>query len=104
MANQYPTARKPRLKLRGQKASHTIQEGQGERYTTTVWDGAGRVRAVGGSNPGSTGGYWGRFTIYDVMGRPVQQTNPAEINGGWAPVGDDAAGWILNSPNEFDWK
>jgi YD repeat-containing protein len=81
----------------------TIQDGAGEQYTTTVWDGGGRVRAVGGSNPGSSGGYWGKFTIYDVMGRPNQQTNPAEINGGWAPVGDDAAGWI-SSFQSYDWK
>jgi YD repeat-containing protein len=81
----------------------TIQDGAGEQYTSTVWDGGGRVRAVGGSNPGSSGGYWGKFTIYDVMGRPNQQTNPAEINGGWAPVGDDAGGWIL-SFQSYDWK
>ncbi|HXT64127.1 MAG TPA: hypothetical protein VN696_13900 [Pyrinomonadaceae bacterium] len=82
----------------------TIQEGQGESYTITVWDGGGRVRAVGGSNPGSGGGYWGQFTIYDVMGRALQQTNPAEMNGGWAPVGDDAAGWVFGNPTEYDWK
>jgi YD repeat-containing protein len=81
----------------------TIQNGAGEQYTTTVWDGGGRVRATGGSNPGSSGGYWGKFTIYDVMGRPNQQTNPAEINGGWAPSGDDSAGWIL-SYQSYDWK
>jgi YD repeat-containing protein len=81
----------------------TIQDGAGEQYTTTVWDGGGRVRAVGGSNPGSSAGYWGKFTIYDVMGRPNQQTNPAEINGGWAPSGDDAGGWILGFQS-YDWK
>lgn len=81
----------------------TIQNGAGEQYTATVWDGGGRVRATGGSNPGSSGGYWGKFTIYDVMGRPNQQTNPAEINGGWAPTGDDSAGWIL-SYQSYDWK
>jgi len=81
----------------------TIQEGAGERYTVTVWDGAGRVRAEGGSNPGTTGGYWGKFTNYDVMGRMNVGTNPAEINGGWAPVGDDAAGWIVSSQT-YDWK
>ena len=30
-------------------------------------------------NPGSTGGYWGKFIGYDVMGRLVNWTNPAEI-------------------------
>ncbi len=34
-----------------------------DAYAVQVFDGAGRVRAVGGSNPGSGGGYWGKFTV-----------------------------------------
>jgi RHS repeat-associated protein len=29
--------------------------------------------------------------------------NPAEMNGGWAPVGDDAAGWV-STYQGYDWK
>ena len=69
----------------------------------TVFDGAGRVRATGGDLPNSTGGYRGHFTLYDVMGRASQVSNPVEINGGWTQVGDDAAGlvWTLQ---QYDWK
>jgi len=37
------------------------------------------------------------------MGRVSQQSNPAETNSGWAPVGDDAAGWIY-SQQTYDWQ
>src|SRR5260370_42132211 len=38
------------------------------------------------------------------MDRPSQFTNPTEINGGWVPSGDDAAGWIFSTPIVYDWK
>jgi YD repeat-containing protein len=37
------------------------------------------------------------------MGRPSQTTNPEETNGSWAPVGDDAAGWVWTT-QLYDWK
>ena len=81
----------------------TIQEGQGEAYSATVFDGAGRVRAVAGDFPNSTGHYSGQFTCYDVMGRAVQSTNPTEMNQAWAAAGDDSAGWH-SSLQTYDWK
>jgi YD repeat-containing protein len=74
-----------------------------ESYSIQVFDGAGRVRATGGSHLGSAGGYGGQFIKYDVMGRAVEQTNPAEITAGWLPAGDDAAGWVWNK-QAYDWK
>jgi RHS repeat-associated protein len=81
----------------------TIQNGAGEAYTITYFDGAGRVRASGADLPNSTGGYSGELTFYDVMGRMSQQTNPAEMNASWVPSGDDAAGWA-STLQTYDWK
>jgi YD repeat-containing protein len=81
-----------------------IQTGGGELYSTSVLDGAGRVRATASSFPGSTGGYRGQLIVYDVMGRAVQQSNPTEITSAWVPVGDDAAAGWLYSSQSYDWK
>jgi YD repeat-containing protein len=81
----------------------TIQNGAGEAFAVTYFDGAGRVRASSSDMPNSTGGYRGEFTFYDVMGRVSQRFNPAEINSSWAPVGDDAAGWS-STYQTYDWK
>jgi RHS repeat-associated protein len=81
----------------------TIQNGAGEAYSVTYFDGAGRKRSIGGDLPASTGGYRGQFWIYDNMGRLSQQSNPAEMNGSWVPSGDDAAGWAW-SYQTYDWK
>src|SRR5205823_2965094 len=77
--------------------------GSPEAYSVTVFDGAGRVSATGGDNPNSSGGYRGQFTLYDVMGRVSQASNPEEINNAWAPTGDDAAGWVWTL-QAYDWK
>jgi RHS repeat-associated protein len=81
----------------------TIQDGAGEAYSITYFDGAGRVRAEAGDHPGSSGGYAAMIITYDVMGRVSQQTNPAEINASWIPTGDDAAGWS-STLQTYDWK
>jgi YD repeat-containing protein len=81
----------------------TIQQGADPYYSITVFDGADRVRAQGGDMPNSTGLFHGQFTLYDVMGRAKEQTNPAEINAYWVPAGDDAGGWI-SSTQTYDWK
>ena len=58
-----------------------------EAYFVQVLHGAGRVRATAADHPSSasTGGYHpnsvstnyrGQYTVYDVMGRVVQQSNP----------------------------
>jgi RHS repeat-associated protein len=81
----------------------TINDGAGEVFGVTYFDGAGRLRASGGDLPNSSGGYRGQFWIYDNMGRLSQQSNPAEMNSSWAPSGDDAAGWVWTYQN-YDWK
>lgn len=75
-----------------------------EYYSTQILDGAGRVRATASSFPGSIGGYRGQYTIYDVMGRVSQQSNPTEMNGAWTPTGDDqTTGWLYTR-QDYDWK
>src|SRR6185436_8821238 len=80
----------------------TIQNNAGEAYRITYFDGAGRVRASAGDHPGSSGGYAGSFTSYDVMGRVSAQTNPGEINASWVAAGDDAAG-LPSTLQTYDW-
>lgn len=55
------------------------------------------------NHPGSSGGYSMVNTTYDLMGRAVKQSNPAEINNGWVPVGDDATG-LIYTLQSYDWK
>lgn len=81
----------------------TIQNGAGEAYQISHFDGAGRLRAAGGDHPGSSGGYSGILIFHDVMGRVSQQTNPAEINASWVPGGDDSDGWV-SSTQTYDWN
>jgi YD repeat-containing protein len=81
----------------------TIQSGLAESHSVTIYDGAGRVRAVGGDNPNSGGGYRGQYTLYDVMGRASQTSNMTEMTGGWVPTGDDAVGWTWTT-QAYDWK
>ncbi len=81
----------------------TIQDAAGEAFAVTYFDGAGRLRSTASDLPNSTGGFRGQFTAYDVMGRVLNKTNPAEMNGSWVPVAEDAAGWVLTSQT-YDWK
>jgi RHS repeat-associated protein len=74
-----------------------------ESYFIQVFDGAGRPVSAANNHPGSTGGYTAHLLTYDVMGRLVASTNPTEINAGWVPVGDDAAGWV-STLQSYDWK
>lgn len=84
------------------KSYSTIQEGQGEFYSITVFDGHDRVRATVSDHPGSVGLYKGVYNAYDTMGRPWQQSNPTEINGSWVPSGDDSAWWW--TVQSYDWN
>jgi YD repeat-containing protein len=74
-----------------------------EAYSLQLFDGAGHVFANVTGHAGSVGGYSTQMTYYDVMGRAVKQSNPTEMNGYWAPAGDDAAGWIYTQQT-YDWK
>jgi len=86
------------------KTFSTIQTGAPEAYSVTVYDGMGRVRATGGDNPNSAGGYRGQYIEYDLMGRVFRQSNPSEMTGSWATAGDDAAaGWVWTT-QAYDWK
>ncbi|HKR58484.1 MAG TPA: RHS repeat domain-containing protein [Pyrinomonadaceae bacterium] len=84
-------------------SQETISEAPASYWSITVVDGADRVRLVGGDHPGSSGGYAGNFTLYDVMGRVSQKSNPAETNAYWTPTGDDAVGWFWTQQT-YDWQ
>jgi len=71
-------------------------------YSGRLFDGAGRLTAQSANHPGSTGGYIGQLTTYDVMGRAIQQSKPTEITAAWVPAGDDAA-WVY-AVQAYDWK
>lgn len=80
----------------------TVNTVADEAYSGRVFDGAGRITARASYHPGSTGGYIGQMTTYDVMGRATQQSNPTEMTGSWVPAGDDAA-WVYTLQS-YDWK
>jgi len=73
-----------------------------EFHSWQVMDGAGRVRVVASDHPGSVGGYSAVYTIFDNMGRAVQQSNPTEIDGSYFPTGDDPS-WRMTL-QAYDWK
>lgn len=81
----------------------TVIAGQGEAQSFQELDGAGRVRYAASEFPGSTGGYRATHTIYDVMGRVSQQSNPTETSGpgNWAATGGDA--WVYTQQT-YDWQ
>jgi YD repeat-containing protein len=82
----------------------TVNAVADEAYTNTVFDGVGRPFTVASNNPSSTGGYKAQVTKYDVMGRAVKQSNPADTDNAWNPVGpDDGAGWLYTQQS-YDWK
>ncbi len=74
-----------------------------EFYSAKIFDGYGRARAGISSHPGSVGGLRAQWSVFDAMGRVVQSSNPTEINGSWAPTGDDSGGYIW-SQQSYDWK
>lgn len=74
-----------------------------EVYAATFFDGVGQVFATSSNHPGSVGEHSAQHTIHDLMGRAVQQSNATEINTGWIPTGDDAAGWRYTQQT-YDWK
>lgn len=81
----------------------TVNNVADESYSIQVTDGAGRGILAASNHPGSTGGYRMTSTIYDAMGRPRAQSNPAEINGSLVPSGDDAAGFYYTQQT-YDWQ
>jgi YD repeat-containing protein len=81
----------------------TVNSVADELYSIQVVDGMGSVIGSANNHPGSTGGYRLVVTIYDQMGRAVQQSNPSEIDNSWIPRGDDAGG-LYNTQQSYDWK
>ena len=81
----------------------TVNSIADESYAIRLFDGVGRVFGAATFHPGSTGGYSAQNTVYDLMGRAKQQSNPTEIAGNWVPAGDDAAGWIYRQQT-YDWQ
>jgi YD repeat-containing protein len=74
-----------------------------DSYSIQTFDGAGRVIGAAAYHPGSASGYKAQLTQYDLMGRVMKQSNPAEVNGSWVPAGDDAAGFLYTQQT-YDWK
>jgi hypothetical protein len=75
-----------------------------EVLSETWTDGAGRVLRSRTQHPGSTGGYTGTLTEYNILGQVTRSSVPTEINSSWLPAGDDSArGWLWSS-QQYDWK
>ncbi len=81
----------------------TVNNVADDAYNIQYFDGVGRVIATAANHPGSTGGYRAQLMIYDLMGRAIKTSNPAEITAQWAPEGDDAAGWLYTEQT-YDWQ
>jgi hypothetical protein len=75
-----------------------------EAYSAQIFDGLGRVIASVRNHPTVNGNrYSAALTMYDRMGRAVQQSNPTETtaSGSWPAVGDDA---FNATTGEGDWR
>lgn len=75
-----------------------------ELYTTTLYDGHGRVRANVTAHPNSTLGHRAQYTVYNTMGRVSQSSNPTEVDSGWNYAGGDDNGGYVWSSQTYDWK
>jgi hypothetical protein len=74
-----------------------------ETFAVHLLDGASRERVTISEHPGSTGTLKSQYRVFDIMGRVMERSNPTEINGSWAPAGDDSIGYIY-SQQAYDWK
>jgi YD repeat-containing protein len=80
-----------------------------DEVLTESWtDGAGRIRRSRTEHPGSTGGWTGTLTEYDMLGRVKRSSVPTEVSvnssNEWTAAGDDATrGWLWTQ-SEYDWK
>ncbi len=85
----------------------TIQEGLGEAHSFQITDGAGRVIATATDHNLNT--FSAQKMVYNVMGRVIKTSNPAETTASgspsqWTTTGDDvSAGWIYTEQS-YDWK
>jgi hypothetical protein len=74
-----------------------------ETSVIRLLDGLSRERITISDHPGSVGTLKSQYRVFDIMGRVVEASNPTEIDGNWAPSGDDAAGYA-HSNQDYDWK
>jgi len=74
----------------------TVNDLNSEFHQIMVSDGYGRKRVEGSQHPGSEGGYKAQSYKYDIMGRPVLQSNPTEVTNNWIPTGADHV-WVFSS-------
>ncbi len=81
----------------------TVNNVADEAYSIQFFDGLGRPYYSSSNHPGSSGGYKGLTTVFDLMGRVWKQSNPTEVNSSSSPSGDDAAGWLYTTQT-YDWK
>jgi YD repeat-containing protein len=86
------------------KVFATITAGENEAVSESWTDGAGRVRQSRSELPGSTGGWSGTLTEYDILGRTKRQSVPTETDANWNPAGDDLTRGFLWTSQEYDWK
>ncbi|MEJ7623794.1 MAG: hypothetical protein WKF34_07355 [Pyrinomonadaceae bacterium] len=75
-----------------------------EVYAESWSDGAGRTRQSRTEHPGSTGGWTGTLTDYDILGRVTRTSVPTEINSSYQASGDDAARGFIYNYQYYDWK
>ena len=80
----------------------TIKDLSTEFYAGKIIDGHGRLRAEVSDHPTSAGQYKVKYYAYDAMGRMSVPTNWTEINGSWAPTGDDPG--YSYTIQAFDWN
>ena len=72
-----------------------------EVLSESFHDGAGRVRMSRTKHPGSSGGFSGKKTEYDILGRVKRQTVATEMDESWNPAGDDPV--FLWTHQKYDW-
>jgi hypothetical protein len=81
----------------------TVNNLSEETFVLSLLDGASRERITISEHPTSQGGLKSAYRVFDVMGRISEWSNVIEVDGNWAPYGDDAAGYPY-SRQAFDWK
>ena len=89
----------------------TVNNVVDEAYSAQIFDGLGRVIASAHDHPTNGGGYSAVVTVYDRMGRAIQQSNPTDTSASgwpWQPTGDDSLqsggfGWRYTQQT-YDWK
>jgi len=81
----------------------TVNSLSEETFAIHLLDGVSRERITISEHPGSVGGLKLQYLVFDKMGRVTETSNPTEIDGNWAPSGDDSTGYIY-SKQAYDWK